>query len=318
MEIIIMDNSNLQNKYRKTAIIILIAVFAVSAGFAAGRTVLIGSHYNISTGYYDGEGILDSVLSIAANCAVVAGLLSGLFFARKISFGDDTGNGISAIAALTAFIMCIAGSAVFFFEPKIESSKSAFLILTEVFMLLSAVFFAYVLMTRKVIKQSLIVYTLLCLCTVAFCIFNMLRLYFDIGQTMNNPAKISEQVMMVASVPYLMLECRQKLGYGRPAAQIGFGAAAVAAASFSVIPDILSFILFGYHMNTSFSSRLAGLGLLFYIALSLVSLVGRIIPAEKKNKTKEKDTKPDEGDPGQTDDGTGSSEQLTQTDLKEE
>ena len=282
-----MDKNQQRRKLIGRALIILSVFIVFSLALAAGRTVLISNHYNTSTGYYDGEGAFDTVLNVAVNCVIVLGVLSAVLFARKITYRESEGDRLTAASGALACALSLAGAMVYFFETSAESSKPAFGIITEVFAFLTAAFFAYASFSALSKKRNVLVWTLMCLCAVAFCIFNMLRLYFDLGQTMNNPAKIAEQVMMVAFVPYLMLDCRTKIGTGRHAALFGFGLAALAASSFSVIPDILVLILYGYRVNTSLSTQLVALGIMIYTLLSLISYALRIVPAEKKEKVTE-------------------------------
>ena len=282
-----MDKNQTHGRFTGRALIILYVFIVLSLALAIGRTVLISNHYNTSTGYYDGEGSFDTLINVAVNCVIVLGILSALMFARKIAYKDSARDGLTIAAGVLAFALGMTGAVTYFFEASAVSSKPAFGVITEIFAFLAAAFFAYAAWSEFTKKRNVLVWTVLCLCAVAFCIFNMLRLYFDLGQTMNNPAKIAEQVMMVAFVPYLMLDCRMKLGTGRPAALFGFGLAALAASCYSVIPDILVRVLYNYRVNTSLSAQLIALGILIYTLLSLLSYALRIIPAEVKEKDTE-------------------------------
>lgn len=256
---------------------IFLGVFALIAVIlSVCRFWLISSFYNTSTGYYDGAGNSVTVITCAVYISVIAAIVCGVFFAKKIEITAHD----NSKAVIVSNVVCGAMIAVSIIISLTERSFSDYggldcLSLIFIIPTISCFFI------RGFIKIGYTARTLLNSSVIVWSAVNLLRLYFDLTYTINNPAKISEQLFLISVMIFFLFECREFLGKARPSAYLATGNIAIVLGAVSVLPNVLAYFMYGYELATVFSSQIAELGLLIYVAVKTVVNVHSI--AIKKN-----------------------------------
>lgn len=287
-----------RGKKLRTAAAVLLGVFILAAlVLAAGRFWLISSYYNTATGYYDGAGISENVINYSVYGVAVAAAVCGLFFMKKTEITVP----LHSAAGVFGGVFCGLTVAASFVITLIEQPFTGYGtldILCLVLLLPAALYF----ILGVAVKLTYTPKVLLGFSIILWSAVNLLKLYFDLTYTINNPAKVSEQLLSISFMLFFLYECRAIIGKGRPAVQLAVGNIAIVLSFVSVIPNVLAYFLYGYRLTVNFASQIAELGILVYIIIRSAVTVQGIsfkmpeVPAEKKAEKDEKEVKNDDSD----------------------
>ena len=185
-------------------------LFALIATFL--RTHSMASYYDGAAGYFASESILPYVIT-AVIAAMVLILATIMFIIPKNEVAISlTASPLMAFAsALTCFVFAL----IFIFSVfSLNSESSALGLGMTALALLSAIYFAFDLLTRKKDSQKLSdLKAVLGLAPAFWFLLLMLSVYFDRSLPTNSPIKNFVYITLIAAILSVIYECHLYLGY---------------------------------------------------------------------------------------------------------
>ncbi|MBR5453681.1 MAG: hypothetical protein IKV54_06345 [Clostridia bacterium] len=261
-----------RGKKLRIAAAVIFGVFILAAILlSAGRFWLISSFYNTATGYYDGAGNSDTVINYLVYAAVVIAVIAGVFFMKKIEIVPSKHSGAGIFSGIFGGLAVAAAFVLTLIEQSL-AEYGALDYLSLFLMIPVALYFILGAVARIGYTPKM----LLGFSVILWSAVNLLRLYFDLTYTINNPAKVSEQLLCIAFMLFFLYESRTLIGRNRPAAQLAIGNAAIILSVVSVLPNVLAYFLYGYNLSISFASQIAELGVTVYVIVRLAVTVAGI------------------------------------------
>ncbi len=261
-------------KYRSVAAVLMTLTAILTLALAVVRTWMLSQFYNETTGYLNCDDIYTVIFyGCSALCLVIAAAAL-IVLGKKIRIAQPAPSSASLFAGVFCGFLMTASIVLYFLETPINRIFESYLSIASV--ILAVVSALYFLVGATSQKIGYIVKTLLCFSVIFWAMLSLLGLYFDITLTINNPAKLTEQMALVSVMLYFLYECRFFIEKQRPALYLATGFISAVLLGVSVIPNIISLFFLEIDVTTGFYTQLAELGIFVYVLLRTASNIKNI------------------------------------------
>ena len=261
-------------KYKTLCAALMTLTVILTAALATVRTLMLAWFYNTETGYFNCDDVYTTVFYLCEALCLVIAIAALVTLGKKIRIAQPAPSSVSLFAGLFCGFLMAASVALYFLETPIDAAFGSYLVIIAlVLALVSAVYF---LLGATAQKLGYTVKSLLCFAVILWAMVNLFVLYFDITLTINNPAKIAEQLALVSVMLYFLYECRFFLEKQRPAVYLAIGFISCVLLGVSVVPNIISAFFLGVDVSTGFYTQISELGIFVYVLFRTVSNIKNI------------------------------------------